>query len=269
VTFAVCLAGRDRRGRLPTLHVKGPVTDRQEIRNHLLAALVAREYQHLLPRLERVELSLAEVVYEAESQIQYVHFPETAVVSLLSTLEDGATTEVGLIGREGMVGLGVFLGGSITHDQAVVLAAGSAVRMRASALREELRLGSPLQPLLLRYTRAFLALVTQSVVCGQHHTVGRRFARWLLMVYDHVGPGELRLTHELIAAIMGVRRPGVTEAAGALKGEGLIKYRRGRITILDRRGLEARACECYAIIRDEYGRLHANQIPSEESASRA
>lgn len=244
-----------------------PVTDNLQIKNNLLAALVNREYQHLLPQLERVELSLAEVIHEAESQVQYVYFPERAVVSLLSTLENGATTEVGLIGREGMVGLSIFLGGTITHDRAVVQVAGTALRMRASALREELRLGSPLQMLLLRYTRAFLALITQSVVCGQHHTVEQRFARWLLMMHDYVGSNELQLTHELIAGMMGVRRAGVTEAAGRLKAEGLIKSARGRITILDRQGLEAAACECYAIIREEFDRLHARQISAKELAS--
>lgn len=243
------------------------MADHPQIKNYLLAALVDREYQHLLPRLERVELSLAEVIYEAESQVQYVYFPETAVVSLLSTLENGTTTEVGLIGREGMVGLSIFLGGTITHDQAVVQAAGAALRMRASVLREELRLGSPLQLLLLRYTRAFLSLITQSVVCGQHHTVGQRLARWLLMMHDFVGSDELRLTHELVACMMGVRRAGVTGAAGGLKGAGLIKSSRGRITILDRRGLEAEACECYAIIREEFDRLHARQISAKELAS--
>ena len=243
------------------------MADNLQIKNNLLAALVNREYRHLLPQLECVELSLAEVIYEAESQIQYVYFPETAVVSLLSTLENGATTEVGLIGKEGMVGLRIFLGGTITHDQAVVQVAGTALRMRASVLRDELRLGSPLQLLLLRFTRAFLALVTQSVVCGQHHTVDQRLARWLLMMHDYVDSNELELTHELIASMMGVRRAGVTEAAGKLKSTGLIKSSRGRITILDRQGLEARVCECYAIIREEFDRLHAGQISAKEIAS--
>lgn len=242
--------------------------DNLQIKNNLLAALVNHQYKHLLPQLERVELSLAEVIYEAESEVQYVYFPETAVVSMLSTLENGATTEVGLIGREGMVGLSIFLGGSITHDQAVVQVAGSAMRMKTSVLREELRLGSPLQLLLLRYTRAFLALVTQSVVCGQHHTLDQRLARWLLMMLDHVESDELQLTHELIAAMMGVRRAGVTEAAGALKSAGLIKSSRGRITILGRQGLEAKACECYEIIREEYGQLHAGQTSTKGLASR-
>jgi CRP-like cAMP-binding protein len=243
------------------------VVDNLQIKNNLLTALVNREYQHLLPQLERVGLSLAEVIHEAESQVQYVYFPETAVVSLLSTLENGATTEVGLIGREGMVGLSIFLGGTITHDQAVVQVAGTALRMRASALREELRLGSPLQMLLLRYTRAFLLLITQSVACGQHHTIDQRLARWLLMMHDYVGSNELQLTHELIAAMMGVRRAGVMGGAGKLKDAGLIKSTRGRITILDRQGLEAGTCECYKIIREEFDRLHAGQISAKALVS--
>lgn len=244
-----------------------PVVEILQIKNNLLAALVNREYQHLLPQLQRVELSLAEVIYDAESQVQYVYFPETAVVSLLSTLENGATSEVGLIGREGMVGLSIFLGGTISHDQAVVQVAGTALRMRPSVLREELHLGSPLQLLLLRYTQSFLALVTQSVVCSQHHTVNQRLARWLLMMHDYVESNELQLTHELIAGMMGVRRAGVSTAVGGLKGAGLIKTSRGRITILDRRGLEACSCECYAIIREEFNSLHAGQISAKESAS--
>jgi CRP-like cAMP-binding protein len=246
-----------------------PMEDNLQIKNNLLNALVNHEYKHLLPQLERVELSLAEVIYEAESEVQYVYFPETAVVSLLSTLENGATTEVGIIGREGMVGLNIFLGGSIAHDEAVVQAAGSAMRMRTSVLREELRVGSPLQLMLLRYTRAFITLITQSVVCGQHHTVDQRLTRWLLMMQDYVQSNDLQLTHEMIAGMMGVRRAGVTEAAGALKGAGLIKSSRGRITILDRQGLEAKACECYAIIREEYQRLHARQTSAKELTSRA
>jgi CRP-like cAMP-binding protein len=243
-----------------------PLSAHPEIKNNLLAALVNSEYQHLLPELARVNLSLGEVVHEAESQIQYVYFPETAVISLLSTLKNGATTEVGLIGREGMVGLAVFLGGATAHDQAVVQVGGTAMRMRASVLRKELRAGSPLQLLLLRYTRSLLALVSQSSVCNQHHSVDQRFARWLLMMQDYAESNELRLTQGLIADMLGARRAGVTEAACVLRDAGVVRYQRGQITILDRGGMEARACECYAIIKEEFDRLHASQTSLKELA---
>ena len=229
------------------------------IRNQLLSALVSQQYQHLLPHLQRVELTLGDVIYLAGGNIEHVYFPETAVVSLLSTLENGATTEVGLVGREGMVGLTVFLGGALTPEQAVVQLAGSALKMNASVLRHELRVGSPLQLLLLRYTKSFLALVTQSVACSQHHSLEQRFARWLLMMHDYSDSNALKLTHEMIAGMIGTRRAGVTLAALALKDRKLIETARGQVTILDRSGLEAVACECYSIIRDEFSRLHASQ----------
>jgi CRP-like cAMP-binding protein len=229
------------------------------IRNHLLSALVSQHYEHLVPHLQRVDLTLGDVIYLAGGNIEYVYFPESAVVSLLSTLENGATTEVGLVGREGMVGLTVFLGGALTPEQAVVQLAGSALKMEASVLRDELRVGSPLQLLLLRYTRSFLALVTQSVACSQHHTLEQRFARWLLMMHDYSDSNTLRLTHEMIAGMIGTRRAGVTLAALALKERSLIATGRRQVTILNRRGLEAMACECYSIIRNEFSKLHASQ----------
>ena len=233
-----------------------------QIKNQLLAALVTDQYQHLVPHLQRVDLTLGDVIYRPGGQIEHVYFPENAVVSLLSTLENGATTEVGLVGREGMVGLTVFLGGALTPEQAVVQLAGSAMRMKASVLRDELQVGSPLQLLLLRYTKSFLALVTQSVACSQHHSLERRFARWLLMMHDYSESDTLRLTHEMIAGMIGTRRAGVTMAALALKDRNLIDTARGQVRILDRTGLEATACECYAIIRKEFSNLHALQQPN-------
>lgn len=230
------------------------------IKNQLLSALVNNQYQHLLPHLERVDLSIGDVIYTTGRQIEHVYFPEDSVVCLLSTLENGATTEVGLVGREGMVGLTVFLGGALTPERAIVQLAGTSMRMRASVLREELRVGSSLQLLLLRYTRSFLALMSQSVVCSQHHSLDQRFARWLLMLLDHSDSNTLNITHEMVAGMIGTRRAGVTMAALALREKGLVSASRGRITILDRKGIEAAACECYAIIREEFSQLHNAQI---------
>jgi CRP-like cAMP-binding protein len=230
------------------------------IKNQLLSALVNQQYQHLVPHLQRVDLALGDVVYTVGRNIEHVYFPEDAVVSLLATLENGATTEVGLVGREGMVGLTVFLGGASTPERAIVQLAGSALRMKASVLRDEIQLGSSLHLLLLRYTRSFLALMSQSVVCSQHHSLDQRFARWLLMMHDYSESDTLNLTHEMVAGMIGTRRAGVTVAALALREKNLVSASRGRITILDRPGLEAAACECYSIIRKEFSRLHTSQV---------
>lgn len=230
------------------------------IGNQLLAALAPEEYEHFGPHLERVDLTHGDVIYRQGSRIEHVYFPETSVVSLLSTMETGATTEVGLVGREGMVGLTVFLGGARTPEQGIVQLAGSALVMKASVLREELKVGSPLQLLLLRYTRSFLLLMSQSVACSQHHSLEQRFARWLLMMHNHSQSNTLKLTHEMVSSMIGTRRAGVTVASLALKEKHLIDAGRGWVTILDRQGLEAIACECYAIIRDEFSELHNSQL---------
>src|SRR6185295_18753713 len=198
-----------------------------QIKNQLLSALVNTQYQHLVPHLQRVDLSLGDVVYRMGREIEHVYFPENSVVSLLSTLENGATTEVGLVGREGMVGLTVFLGGALTPEQAIVQLAGTALRMKASVLRDELRVGSALQLLLLRYTRSFLALMSQSVVCSQHHSLDQRFSRWLLMMHDYSESNTLNLTHEMVAGMIGTRRAGVTIAALALREKNLVSASRG------------------------------------------
>lgn len=235
-----------------------------QIRNQLLAALVNQEYQHLVPHLRRVELSLGDVIYTADRNIEDVYFPENSVVSLLATLENGATTEVGLVGREGMVGLTVFLGGALAPERALVQMPGTAMKLKAAVLRDELRVGSRLQMLLLRYTRAFIALMSQSVACSQHHQLEQRFARWLLMMHDHSDSPTMKLTHEMVASMIGTRRAGVTMAALALRDKGLITTSRGQVTIIDRQGLEAMSCECYGIIRDEFGQLYAQSTPSGE-----
>jgi len=237
-----------------------PLPLQTKIKNRLLNALVSRDYDHLVPHLEQVELSLGQVIYSAESEIDYVYFPENSVVSLLSTLKDGGTSEVGLVGREGMVGLTIFLAGAITPERAMVQLAGTAMRMKAVALRNELQHGSPLQLLLLLYTRAFIALISQSVVCSQHHGLDQRLARWLLMMRDYADSDDLRLTQEMIAAMIGSRRAGISVAATALARTDLVRTSRGHITILDRKGLERATCECYGIIKDEFDRLYSSQI---------
>jgi CRP-like cAMP-binding protein len=237
-----------------------------QLRNNLLAALISSDYQYLLTKLERVHLALGEIVYRADSKISYVYFPEDAVISLLATLESGGTTEVGLIGREGMAGLVIFLDGDLAHDLAQASVAGTAMRMKASVLREELRLGSPLQLLLLRYTKSFIALLTQSIICSQHHLLVQRLARHLLMMHDYVESDKLRLTQEVISNMLGARRAGVAKAALILRDAGLISYVRGQITILDRTGLEVRTCECYEVIKKEFDDLYSNQLSIKRSA---
>lgn len=233
-----------------------------QLRNRLLSSLINHDYQRLASHLQPVDLKLGDVIYTAGDTIEYVYFPETAVVSLLSTLENGDTTEVGLIGCEGMVGLSVFLGGSITPERALVQLSGKALKMPASVLTGELKLGSTIQLQLLRYTRSFLALVTQSVICSQHHSLETRFARWLLMMHDYSQSNRLNLTHEMVSGMIGTRRAGVSMATRELRQRNLIKSARGAITIIDREGLKRLACECYAIIHEEYESLHKTQMIS-------
>jgi len=227
------------------------------VRNSLLAALLATEYKRLVPRLEHVTLRRGEIVYRADQEIEAVYFPEEAVVAMVDTADDGRTVEVGIVGREGIVGINIFLGGAVTPDKAIVQLPGGAMRMRSKDLRKEVRFGSPLQRLLLGYTRTFLAVISQSVACSQHHHVEQRLARLLLTMNDYAGSGEFLMVQESIAAMLGVRRVGITEAAGRLQAADLIAYRRGRVRVLDRRGLEKKSCECYRFIRKQYGGLHA------------
>jgi CRP-like cAMP-binding protein len=233
------------------------------LKNQLLASLLKLDHDRLLPRLHQVELLQGDVIYSSGDNIETVYFPETAVVALLSSLEDGSTTEVGLIGREGMVGLSVFLGGAKTPERAVVQINGSALKMAAADLAHELLRASTLQVQLLRYTRSFLALVTQSVICSQHHPLEARFARWLLMMRDYSDSNTLQLTHELVAGMIGTRRAGVSMATRALRERGLIESGRGMIGIVDGPRLEDAACECYAIIREEFAQLLNSQLGSQ------
>jgi CRP-like cAMP-binding protein len=225
------------------------------VRNAILSALLNADYEHLSRKLERVDLKHGEIIYQADQRIDHVYFPETAVVAMIDTVEDGGTVEVGIIGHEGMVGINIFLGCLVTPDKAIVQIAGSAMRMKTNDLREELRFGSPLQRLLLRYTQALLAIISQSVACSQHHTVGQRLARWLLTMHDQAESNEFDMPHRSIAVMLGARRVGVTESAGKLQAAGLITYNRARIRILDEAGLKRKSCECYRFIRQQFDGL--------------
>jgi CRP-like cAMP-binding protein len=223
--------------------------------NRLLAALPEASLRKLLPLLERVPLPLGMVVYESGGTQGYVYFPTSSIVSLLYVLADGASAEIAVTGNEGLVGIALFMGGETTPSRAVVQSAGHGYRLRAAALKKAFEDGGELQHLLLRYTQALITQMTQTAVCNRHHAVDQQLCRWLLLSLDRLSGNELVMTQELIANMLGVRREGVTEAAGKLQDEGLIRYSRGRITVLDREQLEARVCECYAVVKKEYDRL--------------
>ena len=232
---------------------------RRSAENKVLAALSSLESQHFSAKGERVSLTQGEVIYEPEAQIEYVYFPETAVFSMLTTMEDGTTVEVGPVGDEGLVGLSIFFGASTSPTRVLVHVAGSAMQMKADVLRKALHADqSALPRLLLRYTQMLLAMTGQSVACNKLHRVEQQLARWLLMMYDYMREDELQLTHELIALTLGVRRSGVTEALIGFREAGVIASSRGHIQILDREELEARACECYRVVKEEFDRLYAD-----------
>ena len=226
-----------------------------ESTNQILKALTSAEYERLAVHLEPVTLSLGEVLYRPEQTITHVYFPNRGTVSLLSTFEDGGSVEVGMVGNEGMFGVSVFLGSISTPLEAIVQLPGDGLRMRADVLRQEFKQGGQLQDLLLRYTQAFITQIAQTAACNRAHPTEGRLVRWLLMCQDRAQSGELHLTHEFIANMLGIRRAGVTEAAGQLQTKGLIKYHRGHINILDRQSLEAASCECYQIVKKEFTRL--------------
>lgn len=224
-------------------------------RNRLLARLPPEEMERLLPHLGRVSFTLGEVVYESGGRQSYIYFPTTAIISLLYLMENGSSAEIGVAGCEGLVGVALFMGGETVPNRAVVQSAGAAFRMRAKVLREEFARGGTFQRLLLRYTQALMTQMSQTAVCNRLHTIEQQLCRWLLLSLDRLDSDELVMTQELIANMLGVRREGVTNAAGRLQENGLISYARGRITVLDRRGLEAAVCECYRVVKDEYDRL--------------
>lgn len=232
--------------------------------NRLLAALPPEEYQHLSPQLELVSLELAQILYQPSEPIDYVYFPHRSLISLVMVLQDGSTAEVGLVSSKGMVGVPVILGSSMSFNLAIVQIPGDAMRMPADCLKTEFKRGGALQMLLLSYVQALLTQVSQTAACNRLHRLEARLARWLLLVQDAIESDELQLTQEFIAQMLGVRRSGVTVAAGALQQAGLIHYNRGKITILDRKGLESFSCECYRVIEDEFDRLLPQTGQSQE-----
>jgi CRP-like cAMP-binding protein len=223
--------------------------------NRLLAALPDDEWARWLPHMEAVDLPRGKVLYESGSTLSHVYFPTTSIVSLLYVMEDGASAEIGVVGRDGIVGISLFMGGETTPSRAVVQSAGHGFRLSASLMLAEFDRAGPVRRLLLRYTQALITQMAQTAVCNRHHSLDQQLSRWLLLRLDRLDSNDLATTQELISNMLGVRREGVTEAAGRLQEDGLIRYRRGHITVLDRALLEARACECYAVVKNEYDRL--------------
>ena len=230
-----------------------PVTANSK--NRLLSALPATEWQRWAPLLETVELPLGHVLYEPGVALEHVYFPTTAIVSLLYVMENGASAEIAVVGREGIVGISLFMGGESTPSRAVVQSAGQGVRLKAQVMKDEFNRAGPVLHLLLRYTQALITQMSQTAVCNRHHALDQQLCRWLLLTLDRLETNELVMTQELIANMLGVRREGVTESALKLQKAGLIRYARGHISVLSRSGLEARTCECYAVVRKEYERL--------------
>ena len=229
--------------------------------NHLLAALPTAEFNRLLPHLELTPMLLGDVLYEPGGQLQHAYFPTSAIVSLQYVTESGASAETAGVGNEGVVGISLFMGGNTTPSSAVVQTAGYAYRLERRQLMLEFDRAGPTQRLLLRYTQALITQITQTAVCNRHHSVEQQLCRWLLLTLDRVPTGELVMTQELVASMLGVRREGITEAAGKLQQAGLIRYRRGHISVLARAGLEARTCECYAVVKTEIHRLLSDVRP--------
>ena len=231
------------------------------LKNHLLAALPAAEFDRIAPRLEKVSLQLGEVLYESGDQMTHVYFPTTAIISLLYIMENGTTAEIGIAGSNGLVGIALFMGGDTTSNRAIVQSGGDAVRMKARDVQDAFSLGGVFQSVLLRYTQSLITQISQTAVCNRLHSVEQQLCRWLLINHDQLQTDRLVMTHELIANMLGVRREGVSLAAHRLQEKGLIEYVRGTITILDRKGLETEVCECYKVVIDEYDRLLGTFIP--------
>src|SRR5476649_2498946 len=238
--------------------MSSPHTPKQ---NHLLAALPEADYARLLPDLELTPMPLEWAVYESGGRMNYLYFPTTSIVSLLYVMESGASAEIAITGNEGLVGISLFMGGESTPSRAIVQSAGYGYRFKASILKSEFALGGNLQHLALRYTQALITQMAQTAVCNRHHALDKQLCRWLLLSLDRLQGNELLITQELIANMLGVRRDGVTEAAGKLQAAGLINYSRGHIKVLDRARLEQRVCECYAVVKKEFDRLLPYKIP--------
>jgi CRP-like cAMP-binding protein len=235
--------------------------------NLLLAALPAADYERLVPLLEPVAMPLGQMLYEPGQQLQFAYFPTTCIASLHYVTESGASAESAGVGNEGVVGIALFMGGESTPSSAVVQTAGHAYRLQGRWLKQEFSRGGPMQRLLLRYTQVLMTQMTQTAVCNRHHSVEQQLCRWLLLTLDRVPSPELTITQELIASMLGVRREAITEGAGNLQREGIIRYRRGHITVLQRAGLETRSCECYAVVRKELTRLFSDVAPGQGIAA--
>jgi len=254
---------------LHTLDAMGPRA------NRLIAALPALSFQQLAPLLEPVEMRLGDVLYEPGRTLSHVYFPTTSIVSLLHLLENGAATEIAVVGNEGIVGVSLFMGGQSTLSQAVVRSSGKGFRLRAMAMAKAFEQGGPLVHIMLRYIQALYLHMGQTAVCNRHHTLDQQLCRWLLLSLDRQFSRDLVVTHELIANMLGVRREGVTQAAFQLQKAGLIRYARGHISVVNRPGLEKRSCECYAVVKKEYDRMLEDQpaaqfhaMPSDRDVSR-
>ena len=231
-------------------------------RNHILKALPRSDWQRLQPLLEPITLALGTVIYESGVQLGYVYFPTTAIIPLLYVMADGATAEIAVVGNDGVLGIALFMGGESTPSRAVVQSAGCAYRMRSTVMKVEFERGGSLQYLLLRYTQALITQMAQTAVCNRHHSIDQQLCRWLLMSLDRLEGNDLVMTQELIANMLGVRREGVTEAAGKLQAAGVIRYSRGHITVLNRSLLEKRCCECYGVVKREADRLSIGNTPA-------
>jgi CRP-like cAMP-binding protein len=228
--------------------------------NRLLASLPGAEWGRWSPLLELVDMPLGQVLYESGVTLNYVYFPITSIVSLLYVMENGASAEIAVVGNEGVVGISLFMGGESTPSRAVVQSAGTGCRLNAHMIKSEFDRSGPVLHLMLRYTQALITQMAQTAVCNRHHSLDQQLCRWLLLSLDRLQGTVLVMTQELIANMLGVRREGVTEGASKLQKAGLINYTRGRITVLDRKGLEVRTCECYAVVKREYDRLLPSSI---------
>lgn len=223
--------------------------------NHLLDALPDEDFQRIAPMLELVEMPLGQALYESGGHLKHVYFPTTSIVSLLYVLESGASAEIAVVGNEGILGISLFMGGETTPSRAVVQSAGYGYRLSAKQLKDEFNRAGHMMRLLLRYTQALITQMAQTAVCNRHHAVEQQLCRWLLLSLDRLAANEVNMTQELIANMLGVRREGVTEAAGKLQRDGIIEYARGHIKVINRPGLEKRVCECYQVVKTEFDRL--------------
>jgi len=236
--------------------------------NRLIRSLPAEDFLRWQPHLESVDMPLGQVMYESGRQMSHVYFPTTSIVSLLYVMEDGSSAEIAVVGNEGLVGISLFMGGETTPSRAVVQSAGEGWRLRARIVKEEFERPGAVMHLMLRYTQALITQMAQTAVCNRHHSLDQQLCRWLLLSLDRLNGNELVMTQELIANMLGVRREGVTEAALKLQRRGLIRYSRGHITVLDRPGLEASTCECYAVVKKEYDRLLADKTDKTDKSDK-